>query len=85
MRIVKEAEEQKQAILDAAEILFTTKGYGKTTIMDILEAVGIAKGTFYYHFKSKEDVMDAIIERVVEKDVAAESFTRSIRRRPWNF
>lgn len=68
-RIVKEADERRNEILDAAETLFTGKGYGKTTIMDILNQVGIAKGTFYYYFKSKEEVMDAIIERFVEQDV----------------
>ena len=68
-RIVKEADERKNEILDAAERLFTVKGYGKTTILDILEQVGIAKGTFYYYFKSKEEVMDAIIERFIEQDV----------------
>lgn len=67
-RVVKEAEARRNEILDAAEILFTGKGYAKTTIIDILEAVGIAKGTFYYHFKSKEEVMDAIIDRIVEGD-----------------
>lgn len=69
MRIVKESEERKNEILDAAAELFTSKGYNKTTIVDILEVVGIAKGTFYYYFKSKEEVMDAIIERVVKNDV----------------
>lgn len=69
MRIIKEAEERKNEILDAAEMLFTTKGYNKTTIVDILEIVGIAKGTFYYHFKSKEEVMEAIIKRVIDNDV----------------
>lgn len=69
MRVVKEAEERKNEILDAAEQLFITKGYTKTTIIDILNAVGIAKGTFYYYFKSKEEVMDAMIERIVENDV----------------
>lgn len=71
MRIVKEAKERRSEILDAAETLFTQKGYNKTTIIDILELVGIAKGTFYYYFKSKEEVMDAIIERIVECDVQA--------------
>ena len=53
-RIVKEADERRNEILDAAETLFTEKGYSKTTIIDILNQVGIAKGTFYYYFKSKE-------------------------------
>ncbi|GBF76730.1 TetR family transcriptional regulator [Paenibacillus sp. 598K] len=71
MRTIKAPEERRQEILDRAEDLFTAKGYGKTTIIDILEAVGIAKGTFYYYFKSKEEVMDAIIMRIVEADAAA--------------
>lgn len=71
MRILKEPEERKAEILDAAERLFITKGYSKTTIIDILNQIGIAKGTFYYHFKSKEEVMDAIITRIVNRDAAA--------------
>ena len=61
-RIVKEADERRNEILDAAETLLQ-KRVLKTTIIDILNQVGIAKGTFYYYFKSKEEVMDAIIER----------------------
>ena len=64
MRISKEYDERKNEILDTAERLFHTKGYEKTTINDILKEVNIAKGTFYYYFKSKEEVMDALIERV---------------------
>lgn len=71
MRVIKDPEERKNEILDAAEMLFTSKGYAKTTINDILNEVGIAKGTFYYYFKSKEEVMDAIIMRVVNAEVAA--------------
>jgi len=64
MRIVKEAEERKSEILDAAEELFAAKGYERTSTGDILERVGIARGTLYYHFKSKEDILDALIERI---------------------
>ncbi|MGG4142837.1 TetR/AcrR family transcriptional regulator [Paenibacillus algorifonticola] len=71
MRILKDPEERKNEILDTAEMLFYTKGYNKTTINDILQEIGIAKGTFYYYFKSKEEVMDAIIMRIVAADVAA--------------
>ena len=63
MRVAKEANERKNEILDTAERLFAVKGYEAATINDILEAVKIAKGTFYYHFKSKEEVLDAIIKR----------------------
>lgn len=64
MRVIKEAEERKNEILDAAERLFGTKGFDGTSTGDILDAVGIARGTLYYHFKSKEEILDAIISRM---------------------
>ena len=63
MRVVKQAEERKKEILDAAEILFFQKGFDSTSTKDILERVGIARGTLYHHFESKEAIMDALIER----------------------
>ncbi len=63
MRIVKNAEERKNEILDAADELFCLKGFDGTSTNDILEKVGIARGGLYHHFKSKEDIMDALIER----------------------
>lgn len=71
MRILKEPEERKNEILDHAEILLHTKGYNGTTVNDILMETGIAKGTFYYYFKSKEEVMDAIVMRVIDSGVKA--------------
>ncbi len=59
----KPPDERKRQILDAAEQLFVSQGFEATSVNDILDAVGIAKGTFYYHFVSKEAVMDAIIDR----------------------
>ena len=70
MRIVKEYEERRKEILETAERLFITKGYTKTTVNDILSEIGIAKGTFYHYFKSKEEVMDEIIMRIIKEDVA---------------
>lgn len=64
MRVVKEAAVRKNEILDAAEELFVTKGFDKTSTNDILERVGIARGTLYYHFKSKEEILNAMIERI---------------------
>ena len=58
MRIIKKPAERKAEILDAAEALFATKGYVKTSVADLLDAVGIAKGTFYFHCKSTEEVID---------------------------
>ena len=67
MRIVKEAEERREEILDASEKLFAAKGFDNTTTGDILDAVGIARGTLYYHFKSKEDILDGVIQRITDQ------------------
>lgn len=67
MRVVKEAEERKEEILDAAEKLFATKGFDNTSTGDILDAVGIARGTLYYHFKSKKEILDGVIERMTNR------------------
>lgn len=65
MRIVKEAQERKNEILDVAGRLFAAKGFDHTSTNDILEEIGIARGTLYYHFKSKEDILDAMIDRMI--------------------
>lgn len=70
MRISKDPIERRNEILDAAERLFMSKGFAKSTVNDILQEVGIAKGTFYYYFTSKEEVMDAIIVRMTEHYVS---------------
>lgn len=70
MRVVKDAEERKNEILDVAERLFCTKGFDQTSTNDILNEIGIARGTLYYHFKSKEDILDAMIERVTNQMIA---------------
>lgn len=66
MRRHKEPEVRKSELLDAAQKLFVEKGYAKTTVTDILNVHGLSKGVFYYYFKSKEEVMDAIIGRMVD-------------------
>ena len=73
MRIVKEAEERRNEILDVAERLFGTKGFDGTSTTDMLNEIGIARGTLYYHFKSKEDILDAMIERMTGSLVAKAS------------
>ena len=53
-------EELKQQIIETAWGLFWEKGYEKTTVNDIIEAVGTSKGGFYYHFSAKEDLLNAL-------------------------
>lgn len=66
----KSAEERREEIMDAAAELFSTKGYEETTTTDIMKKVGIAKGTLYYHFASKEEILDAMIERMGRRLIA---------------
>ena len=63
-RIVKEAGLRRNEILDAAQHLFYAKGYDETSIQEIIDAVGIAKGTFYHHFESKQELLDHLIDRM---------------------
>lgn len=67
MRIVKDAKERRNEILDVAERLFCAKGFDNASTNDILTEIGIARGTLYYHFKSKEDILDGMIERLTNQ------------------
>lgn len=66
MRIVKEHDVRKSEIIDTAERLFLIYGYSKCSVNQILDEIGIAKGTFYHYFKSKEEVLDAIVQRTAD-------------------
>ncbi|WP_407282947.1 TetR/AcrR family transcriptional regulator [Methanolobus sp. WCC1] len=52
--------ELKDRIINSAHELFSEKGYDKTTVADIIQKAGSSKGGFYHHFKSKEEVIEAI-------------------------
>ena len=69
MRVIKDADQRKNEILDAAEHLFGTKGFDNTSTTDILNETGIARGTLYYHFKSKEELLDSMISRMTKRFV----------------
>jgi AcrR family transcriptional regulator len=64
-RIVKDPEIRRTEIIDIAEELFLKSGYNETAVSDIVKRVGVSQGTFYYYFKSKEDIFNAIIERYI--------------------
>ena len=71
IRQKKDHETRKKEILDTAERFFLTEGYEKTSIQGIIDAVGIAKGTFYHYFSSKEELLQewllSEIETVIRK------------------
>jgi AcrR family transcriptional regulator len=59
-------DEREQQILDSALAVFAQKGYGDTRIGDIADAVGIAKGTIYLYFESKEALFEAVFLRMFD-------------------
>ena len=69
MRTVKSADERKNEILDVAEALFADKGFDYASTNDIINRIGIARGTLYHHFASKEEILDAIVERMTHEGV----------------
>ena len=50
-------------IVEAADQLFYQQGFEHTSFANIAQVVNISRGNFYYHFKSKDDILDAVIER----------------------
>lgn len=67
MRIVKNPEERRKEIMNTAAQFFLSQGYEETSINMIVEYLGIAKGTFYHYFKSKEEILGAILEEYLER------------------
>jgi TetR/AcrR family transcriptional repressor of nem operon len=70
-RIVKEYAVRRNEILDAAQRLIYTKGYERMTIQDILDDLHIAKGLFYYYFVSKQAMLVALTERLMDASAQA--------------
>ena len=58
---------RKAAILDAAAVAFTRRGFHATTVSDIAAEAGISQGLLYRYFGGKEDVVVALVERVTDE------------------
>lgn len=63
-------ERRRQELLRIAYRLFTEKGYDHTSVDEIIAAAGIAKGTYYYHFPSKEATLEAVIDMMLNEEIA---------------
>jgi TetR/AcrR family acrAB operon transcriptional repressor len=63
----KEAQKTRQQILDAALKICSEKGYSKTTFVDIANEIGLTKGAVYWHFKTKPELLAAMISYGEEK------------------
>jgi len=57
-------------IIEAADTLFYEKGYEHTAFSDIAQAVGISRGNFYYHFRTKDAILAAVIDRRLAQTAA---------------
>lgn len=60
----------RERIVEMADRLFYERGYGHTSFADIAAAVDLSRGNFYYHFKSKDEILEAVIERRKRKTQA---------------
>jgi AcrR family transcriptional regulator len=63
-RIVKQPDIRRAEIILAAKKLFEKEGYASTPIEAIIRKAGIAKGTFYYYFKSKQEILSALVDDI---------------------
>ena len=65
-------------IVEAADALFYRRGYAHTSFADIAGAVRISRGNFYYHFRTKDEILDAVIgARIAETRAMLEAWERS--------
>lgn len=66
-RVVKQPEVRRVEIMQSAKKLFAKVGYANTSVEAIIRDAGIAKGTFYYYFKTKKEILNALVEQVREE------------------
>ncbi|HEX2922619.1 MAG TPA: TetR/AcrR family transcriptional regulator [Chloroflexota bacterium] len=66
-RVVKQHAVRQREILDTAQRLVYSKGYEQMTVQDILDTLQIAKGTFFHYFNSKQALLEALVDRMMEE------------------
>ena len=74
--------DRRSEILDMARSMFITIGYEDTSINELIKKLGIAKGTFYHYFKSKEELLDQVINEVNTEIIKNISEIASLDRSP---
>ncbi|MEZ4438397.1 MAG: TetR/AcrR family transcriptional regulator [Polyangiaceae bacterium] len=70
-RVTKRPEQRRAELLDIAQRLVFEHGYEATTIAAILDAARLSKGAFYHHFASKEELLDGLASRFVDRGLDA--------------
>lgn len=66
--MAKDGTATRNKILDSAKQLLLDHGYGGMSVDQVIEAAGITKGAFFHHFKSKNELAQALLDRYVEMD-----------------
>lgn len=66
-RTTKEPDVRKGQFLSTAARLFDRKGFEATSVDDIVDSMGVAKGLFYYYFESKEELLSLMTERLLQE------------------
>lgn len=67
----------KTKILDSAEALILDQGFSATSIDKLIDAVGVTKGTFFYHFENKAALARTLVERYAEADLSMQQEFRA--------
>jgi AcrR family transcriptional regulator len=96
MRVVKKPEERRAEMVAAASKLFVQQGFVRTSVAEIVSAVDVAKGLFYYYFTTKDDMVKAVVEGFTSylgeqamelargEGAAQEKLTRLMRHEMWS-
>jgi len=72
----KDGMATREKILNAAQKLILDRGYVGMTVENVLDEVGITKGAFFHHFKTKDDLAKALLQRFADKDAKIYSESR---------
>ena len=68
---MKKRERRKQEVLQIAYRMFISRGYENTSVDEIIEEADIAKGTYYYYFETKEQMLEEVIGMMIDQEMEA--------------
>ena len=60
-------KKREQLILDAGIRIFSRHGFSESSVSDVIREAGVARGTFYLYFKSKDELFEALLSRLLEQ------------------
>jgi len=72
-RTIKDPNVRRNEILKAARKMFIERTYEKATMNELIRRLNIAKGTLYHYFSSKDELLEAVVEKLVDEDLAEKS------------